>query len=421
MKFCLPYFLILILFLAAPCSAQSDNVSVGIDITLPFQTVKFQALSGNWNVNLYPLTPGTQKAGSTERIFGNINKEKVTEYIVPGEDVSLLLVAKGIVARVSSEKDVDKGFDSVILEGGDLISIEIPETEPMIMEGVIQIDNHDTTLSIINRLSLEQFVVSSASVFGNVSSEIEAVKAYVIVARTKLRYLKENNKHLNELYEVCNTPHCMPFKGCGANRQMVSLLADQTFDKVITYNGKIINPRFHHTCGGKISSAKSVYGVDNEPYHPSHNDLKDSEGSENCFHSPAFHWTAEFPKFDFMDFIAVAYAGGIQNFYVAFEPETVDENGRITQLLFRGKAPLFLPGYDFANRAHKHFGYNSLKSMRFNVTEMKRSFLFKGMGKGDGVGMCLYGCDGLAKKGMKAEDIIAFYYPGTRVEEIPAE
>lgn len=421
MKFCLPLFFIFILLFSAPCFAQTDDISIGIDLPVSFQTLKFQALSGNWNVNLYPLSLGTQKASESERIYGTINKEKVTEYIVPGEDISLLLVAKGIVARVSSEKDVDKGFDSVILEGGDLISIEIPELDPMIMEGVIQVDNHQSTLSIINRVSLEQFVVSSASLFGNVSSEIEAVKAYVILARTKLRYLKENHKHIKELYELCSTPHCMPFKGCGSNRQLVSLLAEQTLNKVITYNRKIINPRFHHTCGGKISSAKSVYGVNDEPYHPAHNDLKGNEGSENCFHSPAFHWTAEFGKFDFMDFIAVSYAGGIQNFYVSFEPETVDENGRVTQLLFRGRAPLIVPGFDFAFRAHNHFGYNSLKSMRFNITEMKRSYLFKGMGKGDGVGMCLYGCDGLAKKGMKAEDIIAFYYPGTRIEEIPAE
>ena len=42
--------------------------------------------------------------------------------------------------------------------------------------------------------------------------------------------------------------------------------------------------------------------------------------------------------------------------------------------------------------------------------------LIRGMGEGDGVGMCLYGSDGLAKKGLNYKEILEFYYPGTTLK-----
>jgi stage II sporulation protein D len=41
---------------------------------------------------------------------------------------------------------------------------------------------------------------------------------------------------------------------------------------------------------------------------------------------------------------------------------------------------------------------------------LRRSVIFRGMGEGLGVGMCLYGADGLAKKGWNYKDILKFYY-----------
>ena len=54
--------------------------------------------------------------------------------------------------------------------------------------------------------------------------------------------------------------------------------------------------------------------------------------------------------------------------------------------------------------------------MRFSLEQLRRSMLIKGMGEGDGVGMCLYGADGLAKKGLDYKQILEFYYPGTTLK-----
>lgn len=412
------YIKFLFIFLFVESFVYAQDLSIGFEFDEPISTIKFQAISGNWNVNLYPFIKDSPQAIAASKMFREVNYEKVTEYMVPGEDIALMLVSKGIVARISSEKDVTKGFDSVVIDGGELISVEIPNKVPMVLQGIIQINRSGNRLTIINRLDYEQYVVSCASVISAITSEIEAIKAIILVVRTMLYYYLEHDRHPKELYNLCNKEHCMPFYGYGANRNLVQLLADKSKGQIITYKNKVIHARYHHTCGGKISSAQDIFGVKDEPYNLAHSDLKDNKGSENCFHSPSFHWVAEFETSSFLDFIAVAYAGGIEKFYTAWEPETTDKTGRITQILLRGRVPRHVTGYDFAERIHNHFGYNSLKSMRFTHNILRRSIFFKGMGYGDGVGMCLYGCDGLAKKGETADNIIRFYYPGTRIQKI---
>ena len=75
-----------------------------------------------------------------------------------------------------------------------------------------------------------------------------------------------------------------------------------------------------------------------------------------------------------------------------------------------------LQGIEFLEHLHNFYGINSIKSMRYTIEKLRRSMLVRGMGEGDGVGMCLYGADGLAKKGMNYKDILNFYYPGTELK-----
>jgi stage II sporulation protein D len=121
-------------------------------------------------------------------------------------------------------------------------------------------------------------------------------------------------------------------------------------------------------------------------------------------------------KLDILDFLGLAYAGGAERVYTSWEPEKIDENGRITQVLLKGKKPKSLPGHEFYSAIKKQFGPNSIKSMSFNMDILRRTIIFRGMGQGDGVGLCLYGADGLAKKNQKYTDILKFYYPGTELK-----
>lgn len=404
-------FVFFVLSFVAGLKAQSiDNqmIRVGLLFGQDFTTLRAQSFSGHWKATFYPFV-------ATDTKFVKPPSEPFTEMIAEGEDLAVNLTRKSILAKLSSGKDFNHGYDKIILEGGELLNIEIPGFQPILLHGALEIYPYEGSLGMVNTLSIRQMVVSSVSKAGS-TSEIEALKAFVVVARTRLAFLKQKPLHPDRNFDVCDEEHCLTFSGAGYNRELVDILVTMTANKILEYKGKTTFPRFHHTCGGKISSAKDLLGIDDEPYHVAIEDRIDSKGSENCFHSPGFHWSVELSKLDLLDFISLSWAGGADRIYSGWEPLVIDNNGRISRVVLRGRRPREITGIEFYQALQSFFGPNSLKSMRFSMEVQRRSVIFRGMGQGLGVGMCLFGADGLAKKGKKFDEILGFYYPGTEIK-----
>jgi len=384
---------------------DQQTIRVAVIPTATFKTLRLQSFSGNWRVEMHPHIASTPSRLPP-------STEIVNDRLIEGEDLSLMLIKKGMTARFSTGKDLDSGFSKVILTGGDLLNIELPDQPPILLQGRLEIDFNELTIRMVNQVTFRQFIVSSVSKLAAMTNEPEALKSIIVMTRTRLKYLKENKTHSKESYEICDSGHCLPFHGCGYNRELVDLLVTMTKNQTLSFKGKTILPRFHNTCGGKISSAKDVYGLD-EPYHKIQPDLLDGKGSENCFHSPNFHWSIELQKLNILEFLALTYAGGAERMFTSWEPEKIDANGRITKVFLKGRKPRSINGHEFFEALRNHFGPNGIKSTSFNMDILRRTIIFRGMGHGDGVGMCLYGTDGLAKKNQRYTDILKFYYPGT--------
>jgi stage II sporulation protein D len=391
----------IIIFSLPAYSAEIDDTPIRAGILTDefYTTLRAQSFSGHWKAYCH------EKLAS-----GSTQTPSITEILVAeGEDLAVSLTEKGIICDLSTGKEYHQGFEKVVFKEGELLNLEIPENRPILIQGNLEVHIDATSLIIVNNINFHQFLVSSVSMFG-ISSEIEALKAMIVMARTRLKYLKENSRHKETVYEVCGKEHCLPFRGSGQNRELVSILVGKTKNEIINYKNRLIFPRYHHTCGGKISSAKSVFKTDDEPYHVEKEDRIDNEGSENCFHSPSFHWAIELSKLEILEFIAVGWAGGASRIFTGWEPKQIDSTGRILTALLRGRIPKEVDGVEFYQKTKEYFGQNSLKSMRFSMEVLRRSVIFRGMGEGLGVGMCLYGADGLAKKGWNYKDILKFYY-----------
>lgn len=385
-----------------------QKINVGILSTSSFTTFRLQSFSGNWKVEMHPHIASTPSRLPPAT-------EIIRETLIEGEDLSVMLIKKGMTARFSTGKDLDSGFGKIILTGGDLLNIEIPDQQPILLQGRLEIDFNELTIRLANEVSFHQYIVSSVSKLASMTNEPEALKAIIVMTRTRLKFLKENKTHPETAYEICDSDHCLPFQGCGYNRELVDLLVTMTKNQTLSFKGKTIFPRYQNTCGGKISSAKDVFGID-EPYHRLQADLLDGKGSENCFHSPNFHWSIELQKMDILEFLALTYAGGAERLFTSWEPEKIDANGRIIQVFLKGRKPRSVIGHEFFNALRRHFGINGIKSTCFNMELLRRTIIFRGMGHGEGVGMCLYGTDGLAKKNQKYGDILKFYYPGVDIK-----
>ena len=393
--------LIILLFIMTINTVYSEEIKIGIHPEDFFTTLRLQSIIGKWQLQLYKKT-------ATETYV-------VTEDFINNEDAVLMLIPKGIVVRMSTLKNLEEGYDRVVIVGGELINLELPKLSPRILQGRIEVTHDHEQLSIINTLNINDYTTSCAS-SEIITCEPEAAKAHIVALESRIHYLKAHTKHPKEPFDLCDEIHCVNYPGIGSNRELIELLYPTIPNHLLFYKDKLIYPRYHHTCGGRISSAKDVYGVNDEPYHISHNDLKDNKGSENCFHSPSFHWTIELQLASIEDFLSLEFAGGASNVFTKCDPIKVNNEGRILMYRILGRKIKEIQGIEFLNHLHNFYGINSIKSMRYTTETLRRSLLIRGMGEGDGVGMCLYGADGLAKKGLNYKQILDFYYPGTTLK-----
>lgn len=416
MKSKLPYYLLLLTFtliisplFAASCDDELFKVLVNLEQPKTF--ARLQSYSGNWTVI---LADPVEKLRDKEQ-----NKElsrSVSMTLGETQDVLITLSQKGLAFRAGNMPESPFEYKRIIFKGGDLISVTFPPSAPMLFEGELSFtkDADNFSIRLINQLPLNRLLaaVASQEAFSNNS---QAVKAHIIALRTKLLYFKRNSLHKAEGVDICNQRHCVKYQGIGSNKTLPEILVKHTDNKVLTYKNQIILPRYHHTCGGKISSSESVYGI-KEPYHIAQADVYRHGEAENCMHSPSFRWLIEINKSELETFLSLSYASGASYLYTSWKPEQINNEERITSVKISGKSSKIISGIEFLKKLQKFFGSKSFKSARFKEEVMSRTLQYTGKGEGDGVGMCLYGADGLAKKGKTTIEILNFYYPGTEVK-----
>lgn len=363
-------------------------------------TLRIQAMKGNWKMRLLPRPV----ASGSEPILS----EELVEPIPEAEDITVMLTSKGITVHTSAGKELETGFSRCDLVGGTALLVESVNRQPIILAGPLAITFGEKALSFTHQVPLSSYLTSIVSELVP-SSEPEAVKAAVIAARSQLFRAIIDKRHATDSFDLCDTPHCSPFSGDTHTRDLVALATTLTNNEIMVQGGKPISARMQHTCGGKISSMKDVHGID-DPNHQALDDKLDEKASENCFHSPAFNWIREFTLEEIAEFLSSAYSAGSERMFFRWDPSKVDPAGRIVEILLQGKRTKKLRGTAFLSEAQHYFGVNSIRSMRFTAESMRRAIIYRGTGSGDGVGMCLFGADGLARKGLDVYRILQFYY-----------
>lgn len=178
----------------------------------------------------------------------------------------------------------------------------------------------------------------------------------------------------------------------------------RTRGEVLTYGGGLINA-IYSSCNGQISATKEESFPKEiptpTPYFQPVND--------QCFqYAPMKEqsWMVKIPAAEVAS--AVGYHGNPKDI-------TILEKGPSGRILYIGAGDQKVYGSDF----RKAIGYDRLKSTL--ITEMNydgQSFVFKGMGWGNGVGLCQWGAYTYAQQGIKAEDIVKTYYVGAEVTKL---
>ena len=94
-------------------------------------------------------------------------------------------------------------------------------------------------------------------------------------------------------------------------------------------------------------------------------------------------------------------------------PVERSEAGRITRLKIVGEQRVVTVGKELEIR--KWLSETHLYSSAFDVERMADGFILHGRGWGHGVGLCQIGAAVMGDRGIRYEDILRFYYPGTEL------
>jgi stage II sporulation protein D len=257
-------------------------------------------------------------------------------------------------------------------------------------------------LLVVHPIALETYVV------GIVSSELpkkwpyEAIKAQAIAARTYAIWQKY--RRLNLPYHMESTVLDQVYHGVEREHPEAVRAVKESHGIVLTHARRPIQAYFHSTCGGQTASAKEVWG-NSLPYLP-------GNSCGFCKEAGLYKWNASFTRGE----VDKALRRLLGEKVVDIRVKKSSATERVKSIEIRGvKKRRTIRGEDL----RRLLGYSKLWSTKITKIDFgERKVAFSGYGAGHGVGMCQWGARGMAHASHSAEEILAKYYPGSRLDRL---
>ena len=277
----------------------------------------------------------------------------------------------------------------------------IPETPPAAATvDVILLDG------TVQQMELESYITGVVLGEMPVNFESESLKAQAVVARTYTLWCSGvMRKHENG--DVCaDFRCCQAYKttdaffgegGSAADLEKLQAAVKSTAGQVVTYGGQLIEATYFSCSGGRTEAAQAVWGTD-VPYLQS----VVSPGEE--WAEPYTH-TIRITAAQLQSCLGRWLAGTPENW---FGVTTYTEGG--------GVATMYIAGRSYTGTQLRQL--LNLNSTAFSVIADPEGITVTTAGKGHRVGMSQYGAEAMAAKGSGYAEILAYYYPGTRIDKM---
>lgn len=257
----------------------------------------------------------------------------------------------------------------------------------------------------------------------------ETFRAQAIAARSYALHERQRRLALGHHFDIESTTAAQVY--IGATEHDISHLAvESTRGIVLTWQDTILRAYYSSTTGGRAASARDTWpilpGQEFNLAGPIQASPRDSSDSI----SPYFRWTVTRSTDDLVKRIR-AYGENRQNLFrrlpsitaitpIAFNEferptryRIVDGEGKFWEIIaeeLRLACNFPLPNNTVTTNKDR------IPSSDFTVAIAADSAIFSGRGFGHGVGMSQFGAEAMARRGMRAEDILMHYYPGSRLE-----
>ncbi len=262
-------------------------------------------------------------------------------------------------------------------------------------------------LQLVVSMTREDYV--TAVLAGEASSfeSDEGLRAMSVAVRTYAAAFP--GRHRAEGFDFCDTTHCQDFRWSAVTPRLRAA-AESTQGELLWYQGSPARTYFHRHCGGQLAAAQELW---KDPGMPA--PYLQAKTDEYCLRRDSAVWDAKLTRED------ITRALVSEGFRLSANWRRVSialrtPSGRAATLVFDGGgASVKVPAPALRLAVGRRLGWNLIRSDLYTVNAEGSRIVFSGRGYGHGVGFCQTGADEMGREGKSYREILAYYYPGTRV------
>ena len=265
----------------------------------------------------------------------------------------------------------------------------------------------------VNRtMPLEDYVRGVLAAEGSMETEPEALKALAIAIRTYA--LKNLGRHAREGYDFCTSTHCQRYRQLeldsgGHVSPLIIEAAEGTRGEILRdENNELVDAYFSASCGGATANLATLWGGNAPPYLRGVHD-------EYCGSEAHHSWTDVISQAKLLKALQTDPRTNVGERLVNVSVLRTDASDRAELIAIEGNRRVTIKGWDFKIIVGRALGWNVLKSSRFEIARSGSNFIFRGSGFGHGLGLCQEGAHVMAARGAAYRQILAKYFPSTRV------
>ena len=286
-------------------------------------------------------------------------------------------------------------------------------------------------VTVVNAVPLEWYVQSVVAVeLGMRAPDVQqAVMAQAVASRTYAVHYHGRREALG--FDLYATVADQVYPGADSEKPEVTAATRATSGQIVTWNGQPIEAMYHSACGYSTEASDQVFR--NGPPLPYLRAVSDRFGPGKrdfyCAGSPNFRWTEAWDGATLNAILAktlpaalgasAANLGRVTDLRIAATTPT----GRVAQLVVATTGGDFtVPSYKVRD-VLRPAPDRQLLSTAFQLYVQRQGgeivkVTAAGAGSGHAVGMCQWGAVGRAKAGQGYAQILATYYPGTKLERL---
>ena len=271
----------------------------------------------------------------------------------------------------------------------------VANTSRMAAPGPLTVDLRDGQYLLTVQVPLENYVAAVLAGEAESFQHAASLEAMAIAARTYATHFRQRNlrRHAEEGFDFCDTTHCQDARFTAVERKELREAVENTSGQLVWFNGQPAATYYHADSGGWLESAEGATYLQQrrDPW------WQDSPGAR-------WTWTVAAKQ--------MAQSLNLTRVTENFRVMAREPSGRARSLDVFGHPA---EAASFRMAVGRAIGWDRMPSRMFDVAREGTMLKFTGRGRGHGIGMPQTSAENMAAKGKTSVEILAEYYPGTKI------